>query len=150
MRTLGFGMRIFSFAFHLFLGLVMMAISFIAWVSSQHTLQIGFLPWQGAALTRWLFLAGLAGVILTFLAIKGTLRLLFLLWSLLVVGMLLWGIFFTGFTFGPAANTVTGALQQLLLSTPVLLLVAALVAVLGSLDALRRRPQPLRRHTAVA
>jgi hypothetical protein len=149
-QMLGLGMRIFSFAFHLLLGLVMMAIAFVAWASSQHTLQIGFLPWQGTALTYWLFFSGLAGVILTFLAIQGILRPLFLLWSLAVLAMLVRGVFFTGFNFGYAAGTIPAALGQLVLSTPVLLMIAALLAVVGSLTSLRRRPEPLRRHTAVA
>jgi hypothetical protein len=143
-------MRVFSFAFHLLLGLVMMAIGFVAWVSSQHTLQIGFLPWQGPALTYWLFFAGLAGVLLTVLAILRVLPFLFSLWSLAVVVMLVRGVFFSGFNFGYAANTVGAALESVAGSTAFLLLLGALLAAVGSVVQLRSRTAGARRRVALA
>ncbi len=143
-------MRVFSFAFHLLLGLVMMAIGFVAWVSSQHTLQIGFLPWQGPALTYWLFFGGLVGVLLTVLAIRRVLPFLFSLWSLAVLAMLVRGVFFSGFNFGAAAYTFSAGLGRMAGSAAFLLLLAALVAAFGSLLQLRSRPEPLRRRSALA
>ena len=143
-------MRVFSFAFHLFLGLVMMAFSFVAWASSQHTLQIPFLPWHGPALTYWLFCSGLAGVIVTLLAVWRVLPFLFPLWSLAVLVMLVRGVFFTGFHFGYTVNTLPAALGRLVGSTAFLLLAASLVAAIGSVLQLRRRREPLRRREVLA
>ncbi|MGD0015473.1 MAG: hypothetical protein ABSD56_13795 [Bryobacteraceae bacterium] len=131
----GLVIRIFSFVFHILLGLAMMAISLVAWTSGQHTLQIGFLPWQGLGLTCLLSGFGLLAVIVTLLAIKRIVPVLFLVWSLAVLVLLVRGYFFSSYTF--ARGGFLGA---------VCFVAAALLAVLGSLAQLRqRRPAEFRR-----
>jgi len=107
-RIVGLFLRIFSVAFHLFLGVVMAAIGFVAWVSAQHTLQMEFLPWQGPALTYWLLGGGIAGLVITLLAIRRVVPILFVFWSLAVIIMLLRGYFFSSYNFG--AGSVSSAL----------------------------------------
>ncbi len=143
-------MRIFSFAFHILLGLVMMAVSFVAWASGQHTLQVPILPWTGETLTYCLFFSGLAGILVTALAVKRVIPVLFLVWSLVVLAMLVRGYFLSGFNFGYATYSMGSALKQLLLSTAFWMVVAALVAVIGSIMQVRRGGVPARRQAALA
>jgi hypothetical protein len=114
-------MRIFSLAFHLLLSLAMLAIGFVAWAGGHQTLQIGFLPWTGAALIYCLLLCGLGGLIITLLAARRTVRLLFVLWSLAVVVMLARGYIFSSYNFG-----LTGV------STALYFMAASLLALIGS------------------
>ncbi len=149
MRILGSFMRIFGFAFHFLLGLVMMAIGFVAWASNQHTLRIGFLPWNGPTLTSVLFWCGLAAIVFTLLAVWRKLRYLFLLWAIAVPVLLIRGVFFTGFSFGQRATTASAALADVADSTPVVLLVASLAALVGGVLQMRRRRQHVWHQTAI-
>jgi hypothetical protein len=121
-------MRLFSFAFHLFLGVVMMAMGFLAWVSNQHTLQIALLPWTGPTLTYLLMGLGLAGVVITLLAVKRIVPLLFVVWSLAVLVTLARGYFFSSYNFGLSG-----------VGTALCFIAAALIAFVGS--ALQARPK---------
>lgn len=135
----GLLLRIFSFAFHLFLGVVMAAIGFVALVSGQHTLQMGFLPWQGPALTYWLLGGGIASVVITLLAIRGIAPILFVFWSLAVVIMLLRGYFFSAYNFG--AGSVSNALY---------LTAGSLLALAGSAAQMRQGKAVPRRQSVIA
>jgi hypothetical protein len=121
-------MRIYSYLFEAALALVMLALSVVAWLSG-HPLNIWVLPWQGDTLTTVMFAAGLGGLIITLMAVRRLLPILFVLWSVTVVVMLVRGFFFSSYTFGPMATSLTTAL---------LLIAAALLAALGSLFALGR------------
>lgn len=141
MRFVGLVMRIFSFLFHIALTLFMLALSSLAWISSNESLQIGLLPWQGAALNRWLFLSGLAGLIVTLLAIKRILPVLFLIWSMLVLVVLVRGYFFTSYNFGLGGASIAEALYFVL---------AALVAAAGGWLQFRQKPAALERRSVLA
>ncbi len=123
----GMVMRIYSLAFHVLLGLIMFAIGLVAWVSDQHTLQIGFLPWKGATLTYCLLGAGAAAIAIALLAFQRIVPVLFVLWSLAVAVMLVKGYFFGTYYFGPSG-----------LWYAVGFVAAALVALVGSAWYLRR------------
>ena len=75
-----------------------------------HVSHIGFffmLPWRGVALAWVLLAASLCGLAALVLAIRGTLRVPFLLWSLLVVAMLLWGYVFSNYRFAQGVGVRT-------------------------------------------
>lgn len=92
-------MRIFSFVFHSVLAFFMLAVSMVALLNGSHNLQIELLPWTGAALTYWLLGLGLAGLVIVLLALRGTLRILFLLWAVAVVIALVRGYIFSPYLF---------------------------------------------------
>jgi hypothetical protein len=139
-RVVGWLMRIFSFAFHIVLGVVMLAVSSVTLLSGAHSLQLQVLPWQGAALTWWLFGSGLASIVLALLALRRKLPVLFVLWTLAVFVMLLRGYFLTGynFAFGDSFRSA------------VLLVLGALLAVLGSLLHARRELRQMKQSSVVA
>jgi hypothetical protein len=125
LRTL---MRIFSYFFHALLALFLLALSAMA-LSSGQELHLGMLPWQGPQLTYWLLFSALAGLISIILALRGTWRALFFLWSLIVLVMLIRGYFLSAYSFaGPPE--FRGALY---------LTGGALIAAFGAWFQLRRR-----------
>lgn len=140
MRAIGLIMKIFSYLFHLALALVMMALATVAWLSS-HPLNVNVLPWQADTLTAVMFFGGLAGLVLTVLAFRGILPVLFVVWNLVVVAMLARGFFFSPYTFGPTSISFSTALYFVL---------AALLAFAGSLFLIRRAKEPAKRRTALA
>ncbi len=140
MRLVGLFMRVYSYLFHLALALVMIALGAIAWLSGQ-PLNINVLPWNGAALTYWLFFGGLGGALITLLAIWGRLPVLFVLWAVVVPVMLVRGFFFSSYTFGATSTSISTALW---------FISAALLAFLGSLFTMRRGEPSLGRKTALA
>ncbi len=91
-------MRLFSYFYHGFLTLFLLAISVLAMASGQ-ALHLGMLPWTGQSLTHWLFFSALGGLILVILAIRRTWRALFFLWSLAVLVLMIRGFFFSSYYF---------------------------------------------------
>jgi hypothetical protein len=121
-RVVGLVLRCFSFLFHLAVVAFVLAASVLAWFGG-HNLTVEVLPWQGAALTYWLFFSGLAGLLIAGLALKRILPELFVLWNVAVLGMLVRGYFFSSYGFGPGGGS---------LSTALCFVLAALVAAVGS------------------
>lgn len=102
MNVFGVIMRVYSYLFHLVLGLILIAISAVTLIGGAHNLKLGMLPWSGATLTYSLLALGALGVILVGLAVRGSLRIAFFLWSLVVVGFLVKGYIFSSYVFsGP-------------------------------------------------
>jgi hypothetical protein len=135
----GLLMRLFSFGFHLFLGLVMTAIGFVAWASNQHTLQLAALPWTGPALTYSLMGLGVAGVVITVLAIRRIMPSLFMVWSLAVLLAFARGYFFSSYNFALSG-----------VSTALYFIAAALLAFIGSVLHARPRHAAARRQSVLA
>ncbi len=110
-------MRIYSYIFHLLVALFLLGLAIVAFSTGTHTLTLGVLPWTGAALTWWLLVFGLAGVVAVLLALKGTLKVVFVVWSLIVVALLIRGFFFSSFHFssgGAFANAIYFTLAAIL------------------------------------
>ena len=99
MRVVTALLRFFSYLFHGLLALFLLAISGLAMASPAPNLQMGMLPWTGSTLIRVLFWGSLCGLITILLAMSGRLRLLFFLWSLLVVFFLAKGYWLSGYRF---------------------------------------------------
>jgi hypothetical protein len=110
-------MRYYSYLFHLLLAIVLIAISGLA-MGSGVGLRLGMLPWSGDTLNYVLFFGALVGLAATLLAIKGILRIFFLIWSFLVFVLLVKGYIFSSYKFGPnefriAAWLIAGSLLAL-------------------------------------
>jgi len=122
-------MRFISYLFHGLLALFLLAISGMAMANNTHSLQLNMLPWKGATLTYWVFLGAIAGLMTLLLALRGTLPVLFFLWSLVVFVMLVKGYVFSGYYFD------SGELR-----TALYLIAGASIALVGAWFGLNRRP----------
>ena len=128
MRALAALLRLLSYVFHLLLAGFLFGIASVAIMSGQHNLYLGMLPWTGKALTWWLFGLGLFGILTVILAVCRRLRLLFVLWSLVVLILIVRGYFLGAYRFdGPEEFRFA-----------LLLAGGALVAFLGSLTLFHR------------
>ena len=96
-------MRIFSYVYHGVLALFLLAVSAMALAGGSYSLNLEMLPWEGRTLVYWLFFGALFGLVSIYLAIKGTLRLLFFIWSLAVLLLVVQGYFLTGTTSSRAS-----------------------------------------------
>jgi ABC-type maltose transport system permease subunit len=111
-------MRYFSYVFHGLLALFSIALSALALGNNTNELHLGMLPWSGDTLAYVLLFGALFGLLTVALAIKGTLRILFLIWSFLVFVLLVKGYIFSGYKFAPnefriALYLIFGALLAL-------------------------------------
>src|SRR5215467_12278288 len=123
-------MRFFSYLFHGLLALFLIAVSALAiGTGASESLRFGMLPWTGATLTYVLFFGALAGLAILILALKGTLRVLFLLWSLVVMCLLIKGYVFSGYKFESGSAGTAGWL-----------LIASVAAVVGAWFVFRKQP----------
>ncbi len=96
MKVIGAILRVFTYLYHLILGLLLTALGSLTLASGVHNLRLTMLPWTGSQLTWWVFWMGVVGLLATILAITGVFRYLFPLWCLFVVIMMIRGYFFTG------------------------------------------------------
>jgi hypothetical protein len=126
--ALGFLLRLFAYLYQLALSLFLIGLGLVAWASGPTDLNLGMLPWQGAALTRIILALGIVGLACVLLA-GSRLRSIFPLWCLFVLIMMIRGFFQSSYSFAGA--------NQFQLA--VALTAGALVAFLGSLGVLRRR-----------
>jgi hypothetical protein len=123
-------MRIYSYIFHAVLALLMLGVSVVAW-SSGVGLNLDMLPWSSDSAATWLLGLSLVGIVCIVLALKGILRILFLLWSAAVVVLLVKGFFFSHYIFDGF-----GGFRNALLLT-----FGALLALAGAWLAFRREPK---------
>jgi hypothetical protein len=90
-----------SYVFHSLLCLILLAMSGLAMAAGAQTLQLGMLPWTGSTLLYTVFFGALLGLVTVTLAIKGRLRPLFFVWSLVVTVLLVKGYIFSAYRFTP-------------------------------------------------
>jgi hypothetical protein len=90
-----------SYLFHILLCLILLAMSGLAMAAGAQSLQLGMLPWTGSTLLYALFFGGLLGLLTVILAIKGWMRPLFFVWSLVVTVLMVKGYIFSGYHFTP-------------------------------------------------
>jgi len=92
-------LRFYSYAFQLLVSLLLFAVGLVATVSDNSGFEIDLLPWSGKELRVSLLILGAFGLLATFLAFRGKLRFLFLMWTLGTVYLLGRGIFVSGHQF---------------------------------------------------
>jgi len=127
-------LRIFSYLFEGALALLVLAISLVS-LRSVTELNLGFLPWTGRPLSYWLLGLALLGLFTLLMAIRGTMRALFFLWSLGIFLLLLKGFFLSLYRFTGGAVSFKAA---------VLLTAGMLLGTLGSFP-WPEKPGPVRR-----
>lgn len=86
-------LRVYSYAVHVALALISLAVSTVAAMSEHASLNIDFLPWSGEELVKWLFAIGFLGLFSVYSAWKGILRFVFLVWAILITGLVGRGVF---------------------------------------------------------
>lgn len=128
MRALAWLLRVFAYLYHLALSLALLVLGSVAMLSDSSNLKLEMLPWRGRALNHWLAGLGVAGLASVILAITGRFRYLFPLWSLIVLGMLVRGLYLS------PAFTFSGPDQ---FHTSLWVTAGAAVALAGSLTVLR-------------
>ena len=103
LKLTGTILRIYSYLYHLILGLFLTALGGLTLASGHHNLNLGMLPWKGASLTWWVFGLGLAGIVFVVLAVTNLFRFAFPLWCLFVAILMIRGFFLSfGYVFsGP-------------------------------------------------
>jgi hypothetical protein len=127
-------LRIYSYLFGAALALFALAIAVLS-LRSGGELNLGFLPWTGKPLSYWLLGLALAGLITLLLAMSGTMRVLFFLWSLGIFVLVFKGMFLSLYRFtGGAVSFKAG----------VGLTVGILLGAVGSFP-WPRKPEPVRR-----
>jgi hypothetical protein len=124
-------MRYFSYIFHTLLALFLIAISGLAMASGGGDLRLRMLPWEGDTLERVVFAGAVVGLVTVILAIRGVLRILFLIWSFLVFVLLVKGYIFSSYKFQP--NEFRTALY---------LIAASFIALFGAWFQLQRTQRP--------
>ena len=118
------------------MALFLIAVSGLALLTgSADSLHFGMLPWSGATLTYVLFFGALAGLLIMILAMRGMLRILFLIWSLLVVILLIKGYVFSAYKFQGGSVSTAGYLMG-----------ASLLALIGAWLVVRKRPERASRY----
>jgi hypothetical protein len=88
-----------SYLFHALLAGFLFAVSALALAGGANPLHLAMLPWTGATLNYVLLFGSLFGWLTILLALKGTVRPLFFLWSLAVTALLVKGYFLGGYHF---------------------------------------------------
>ncbi len=115
--------RCYSLAFHALFIFIAAGMAVVVLASGPHTFNFFLLPWTGRAMVYGLIALALIGVAILLLAAAGKMRLLFLLWSLLVLGLIVRYFFFSPYTFTPESGQLCVALWTIL---------ASAVAVIGA------------------
>jgi len=124
-------MRYFSYLFHTLLAVFMIALSTLDLSTGSGNLHLGMLPWTDDTLNYVMLFGALFGLLTVALAIKGTLRILFLIWSFLVFVVLVKGYIFSHYTFQPHEFKTAAWLMAL-----------SLIALIGAWFQLSAGPGP--------
>jgi hypothetical protein len=91
-------LKFYAYLFHLALSTFLLGIAILAQVSNQ-PLHLEMAPFDQERMISRVSLLGLIGFISIFLAVVRIFEFVFPLWSLAVVVMLVWGFFFTPYSF---------------------------------------------------
>jgi len=125
-------LKFYAYAFHLALSGFLLGIAILARKSHQ-PLQMEMVPFDQARMISRVSMLSLLGLICIFLALVRIFEFVFPLWSLAIVVLMVWGFFFTPYSFHGL-----GGLERALT-----LIAAAVVAFFGSiLILLPQRPNP--------
>ncbi len=115
-------LKFYAYVFHLAVSTFLIGVAILA-TTGHEGLHLEMLPFNQERLISRVSMMALVGFIAIFLALARIFEIVFPLWSLGLLLLLVWGFFFTPYSFhGPIG--LTGAL---------LLLLATLVALIGSL-----------------
>ena len=114
-------LRFLSYVFHGLLAFGLLALAGLSLAAGADSLHMGMLPWTGSTLLWVLLFGSLAGLLILILALRGTMRWLFFVWSVMVAGLIVKGYFLSGYRFSPGEA-----------STALYLLVGSLIGLVGA------------------
>lgn len=129
MRVVKALLTFLGYVYHGLLCLAILAMSALTLAAGAPTLQLGMLPWTGSTLLYVMLGGSLAGLLSLLLAIRGVMRPLFFVWSLVVTVLLVKGYIFSGYHFSPGG-----------FRTAVYLIVGSIVALLGAWARMSGKP----------
>lgn len=110
MGLLRAALRIYSYLFQVLFALFLLSITVVWLLSGRSSFRLYILPWEGGKLACGLVLLAVAGMLVTWFAIKGALQRVFFIWNLFVLVLVLRGYFFSNYTFKPGTGSVTTAI----------------------------------------
>ena len=116
-------LRFFSYVFHAAFAFVTLAVAVITLADGPQTINFYLLPWEGKALAYGLLILAAVGIIVLLLAVRGKTQTLYLVWSVLVLGLVVRYFCFTDYGFAPDTGEFTYAVAFML---------SAVVALLGA------------------
>jgi hypothetical protein len=116
-------LRFFSYVFHAAFAFVTLVMAVIALADGPQTVNFYLLPWEGKALAYGLLILAAVAVIVLLLAVRGKTQTLYLVWSVLVLGLVVRYFCFTDYGFTPDTGEFTYATVFML---------GALLALLGA------------------
>jgi hypothetical protein len=121
-------LRFVSYVFHALLCIGLLLFSVVLFLSGADIVHLNMLPWTAPTVLYVLLFGSLAGLLILFLALRGTMRFLFFLWSLAVVVLIVRGYYLSGYRFTPGEAT-----------SVLYLFIGSLVALIGSWFVMTRR-----------
>jgi hypothetical protein len=121
---------LYSLLFHGLFAVFLLLLAAVALISGTGSFWFEILPWSGEKLAWWLLGLAVGGLLFVFLAWRGKLNGLFLLWTLVVLALVVRGYFFSDYMFSPGTDQFRNAL---------LIIGGALLAVIGARDGAGRR-----------
>lgn len=93
-------LRLFGYLFSGALCLASIGLALVVLMSDSNNFTLEMIPWwTGRELAKWLLAAGLAGAVITVLAIGGRLPVLMVLWTAAVLGTLVYGFYISGYKY---------------------------------------------------
>ena len=123
MAILGKLLRAFGYLFSAALCLGMIALSLVVLLSGSNNFTLDMIPWwTGRELAKWMLGAGIVGLLITALTVRGRMSALMVLWTLTVFGTLVYGFYLSSYKyddwdhFRTSLNITAGALVALVAS----------------------------------
>lgn len=116
-------LRWFALLFHTLFAAAVLILAVISALSPPHELWFPVLPWSGRQLAVGLASLGVLGILVVWAAARGKARLLWLVWSVVVLVLIVRGYWFSDYRFTPESSQ---------LRTAFVAVAAALVGVLGA------------------
>lgn len=92
-------LRFYSYLLHFLVSLFALGVGIVAAMSENKSFTITMLPWADSALQTALLTMGVLGLVSVYLAFRGKVRILFLLWTVVAAGLLARGIFLSSYEF---------------------------------------------------
>ncbi|MEN6537514.1 MAG: hypothetical protein ABFD60_11425 [Bryobacteraceae bacterium] len=124
----------YSYAFNGLFAAFLLGIAAISFLTGSHAFQFPILPWEDNTLVYALVGIAVIGFLMVLLAMIGTAKKLFLIWSLLVFALIVRGFFFSSHQFAAGSGDICTALYVVAAS-----IIAVLGAGMAAVPDLRRR-----------
>jgi hypothetical protein len=95
MRAIAWLLRVFCYLHQTAFSLLLLGLGGLALLAGARNMKLQSLPWEGSQLNDWLIGLGLLGLVSVFLAFTNRFRILLVLWSLFMFGLVVKAVFFS-------------------------------------------------------